>query len=102
MAQLSRTNGFVVASLSGFEEVLVLTATVYIFSRRSLKTIPCVVTVQMVLLNIYSACLVAYNVIVILNLLDTNAVVASQTPTANLIATFGDLCFLIHDWLFTE
>ena len=55
----------------------------------------------MILLNIFWLCLAPYYYMVFHSSAQDNDHLAKQDEFMNLLATIGDLAFIIHDWLFT-
>ena len=82
------------------QAVIVVGATIYIFKNRPIKDVPCFITLQMILLNGFWLFFMPYFVLLMYQM-NGEGESAKQTLVMNLLATIGDACLLLHDWLFT-
>lgn len=99
-------NIFKVVATLGFSFILLISlcsvaTTLYLLIYTKFADIPRFVTVQMLLLNIAWVCLLIYNLQILMTMLQDNFMSAPvQSLSLNFAATLGDLCYLLHDWLF--
>ena len=94
---------FVLSVLFIWASVTVVT-TFFIYLTRTCKEIPCFVTAQMILLNIVWISFTAYYSIVFMKLKEGDDLYQDQESLfwENMLATCGNVCIIMHDWIFTE
>ena len=87
--------------LVSLQVIVTIGATIYIYTMRKFSEIPLFVTIQMVLLNGFSASVVAFFARVYVVRQEDKVGEISQV-IMNMPVTFGDFFFILHDWIFTE
>ena len=89
-------NLWIVLAFSVLAGIVTLAAAYYILFKLSAKERPLFVTYQTLLLICFSIPSMIYYSLLI------SKYPAGQTWLQNILPTIADLCFILHDWIFTE
>ena len=79
--------------------MIAVSTTVAIYRLRAFNTVPHFVTLQMLFLNLNWPLSVAYSSVMIF---ENDKGLQNESNLANILATAGSLCLLVHEWLFTD
>ena len=98
LVKLQAANPYVVITMLGSVALASSFTTIFFFFKRKPEQRPTFVTLQMMSINIFWVCFVAYFAL----LTSEEIVMTEQSLVQNLLATIGDVFLLMHDWLYIK